>query len=29
MPPAALEQLAAGYRTALGERTPGFDRKVA
>jgi glycosyltransferase involved in cell wall biosynthesis/predicted metal-dependent phosphoesterase TrpH len=26
---AALEQLAAGYRTALGERTPGFDRKVA
>jgi glycosyltransferase involved in cell wall biosynthesis/predicted metal-dependent phosphoesterase TrpH len=26
---ASLEQLAAGYRTALGERTPGLDRKVA
>jgi len=26
---AALAQLADGYRTALGERTPGFDRKVA
>ncbi len=25
----SLEQLAAGYRTALGERAPGVDRKVA
>jgi glycosyltransferase involved in cell wall biosynthesis/predicted metal-dependent phosphoesterase TrpH len=26
---ASLEQLAAGYRIALGERAPGVDRKVA
>jgi glycosyltransferase involved in cell wall biosynthesis len=26
---AALEQLAAGYRSALHEPAPGFDRKVA
>jgi glycosyltransferase involved in cell wall biosynthesis len=26
---ASLEQLASGYRIALGERTPGLDRKVA
>jgi glycosyltransferase involved in cell wall biosynthesis/predicted metal-dependent phosphoesterase TrpH len=25
----SLQQLAAGYRTALGERAPGVDRKVA